>query len=363
MAADLTDRTSTPSVVAIVVAYNGCRDLDDCLTSLQASTDGSVDLRIVIVDNHSTDGTHELLRTKYRKLDALLLTENLGYGAGANAGWRFLHTVNWDVDFVCILNQDIVVDAGWLTPLIETFRGNPQAAIIQPQILLKQDPELINNIGLRCHYLGLSYMLGYRSPKLGHNEPPKEIDAASGAALALRRSAFRETDPIFSEDLFMYLEDVELSWVTRCRGFSCFVVPASRVYHQFEPDGFLRNYYFMERNRWILILAHFPLLLLTLVGPALATMELVQLTCAATHGVLTERFRVYGFLLAPKNIRSVFQRRSRAKRDEEMLGRDLICRFAGRIETSQLPDGHVFRILNFAFSAYWALVRVPFSLR
>ena len=345
------------SVVIVVVAFNGGNELLTCMESLAGVEHPEMELRIVVVDNCSSDGIPELLSQKYPFVHILKMPTNLGYGCGVNAAWRFLQEAEWQVTHLCVLNQDIVVEPSWLGPLVSAMEVFPDTAVVQPQILLEHDRTRVNARGLRCHYLGFSFVHGLGEVKDCHLAAIEEIGAASGAAMMIRCNCLRAGEDIFAPDLFMYQEDVELSWILRTRGYKCRAVPGSIVYHKYEPTGFFKNYFLLERNRWKLILTHFPTSHIVLTLPALLLMEVAQMVWASFHGLFWERFRVYLYFCSYRHVINTFNRRTDARQRGEILSNSMIASFTGSFESQVLTAGTAHRLLNDIFSLYWRFLK------
>ena len=103
-------------VGAVVLNYNGGERTLACLRSVLA-TEGDVPLRVVLVDNASTDGIAARVRTELPAVTVVESPTNRGFAGGCNLGIRSLP----DVRFVALVNNDATVDPGWLTPRVEAL--------------------------------------------------------------------------------------------------------------------------------------------------------------------------------------------------------------------------------------------------
>lgn len=114
------------NVFCIVVTYNGSQWIEKCLGSLMAS---SVPLKILAIDNGSTDNTVECLKENFPQVAIIETGKNLGFGKANNIGLR--RAVKERADYVVLINQDV-----WLTSndtiekLIEVNESNPEYGII-----------------------------------------------------------------------------------------------------------------------------------------------------------------------------------------------------------------------------------------
>ncbi len=119
-----------PTVRVVVLNFNGDPHLFRCLDAL-AATDWPVDrLRVVVVDNNSTDGSAEVVAARYPNVELLRLNTNTGFPAN-NVALRDLD----GIDFVALVNNDAFVTPGWLKPLVDTLVEDPGLAAACPKLL------------------------------------------------------------------------------------------------------------------------------------------------------------------------------------------------------------------------------------
>jgi GT2 family glycosyltransferase len=125
---------NVPRIGVVVVHYNGGPLTLDCIRSLLASRWPADRLQIVLVDNASTDGITGRVRTEFPSVQVIDSPTNLGFAGGCNLG--LLHLT--DVDFVALVNNDAVVDPGWLEPLVETLESDASLGAACPRILFSE---------------------------------------------------------------------------------------------------------------------------------------------------------------------------------------------------------------------------------
>lgn len=119
------------TIGVVVVDYNGGELTLDCLRSIVRSDWPAPQLRVVLVDNASTDGIADRVRAELPVVQVVERTANDGFGAGCNAGIRALG----EVDFVALVNNDATVDPGWLVPLVDTLDADATLGAACPKIL------------------------------------------------------------------------------------------------------------------------------------------------------------------------------------------------------------------------------------
>lgn len=113
-------------VLVIIVTYNGAVWLNTCLDSLRRST---VPLDLVVVDNHSTDNTLEILKG-YPVSKLFALQDNLGFGKANNIGMNY--ALEQHADYVLLLNQDAYLRPDTVERLIEVSKRNPKYFVLSP---------------------------------------------------------------------------------------------------------------------------------------------------------------------------------------------------------------------------------------
>ncbi len=343
-------------VVVVIVCYNGRAYLDDCLNALLGSDDPGVVTHIVVVDNASTDGSADYIARAFPRVDLLTPGANLGYAGGANAGWRYARQAYPDAAYLAVLNQDAIVARHGLGPLVGLLDQRPDVAVAQPKILLHPQTHKINTAGNRSHYLGFGFVTGYGQTDRGQYDQTRSIDFASGAAM-LVRTAVLEQVGLFDDIFFMYLEDADLSWKLRQIGLETCFVPSSVVYHQYSPGAPFKHYYYLERNRWLMLLTYYKAATLVLLAPPLLVMELGQLWFAVRHRQLCAKLRSYVYFWRPRNLRALWRRRRDTQRRRTQPDRRCVARFGGTIDFEPLNSPLLRCVGNPLLNAYWQVVR------
>lgn len=227
---------STPPVVGLVaVTYSPGPALDRMLDSLAGAYSG--DLRVILADNGSTDGSVE--RAARRPGVRLVRTGgNLGYGGGANVGVRAL---GLGIDWVVIANPDLVFAAGAIDRLLECADRHPAAGAFGPLITTPDGVVYPSARNLPSIADGVGHALcGWWWPtnpwtrryRLDAQAPAERIAGwLSGSCLLVRRRAFEQVGG-FDEAYFMYFEDVDLGDRLSRAGWTNVYCPSARVAHR-----------------------------------------------------------------------------------------------------------------------------------
>jgi len=212
----------------VVVNWNNASDTLGCLDSLQKA--GRKDMRVLVVDNGSTDDSPEAIEQAFPQYEILRLAENRGFGAGCNAGVE--HVGRGGAEFVIFLNNDTLVDQGFPGPLIEGLQQNPAAAITVPKICYMHEPEVVwYGGGIADLLSGQIRHRGIREPDGPAFSVSEETGYATGCCMALRLADFSALGG-FDESFGMYGEDVDLSLRARRSGKVILYVPSSTILHR-----------------------------------------------------------------------------------------------------------------------------------
>jgi GT2 family glycosyltransferase len=218
--------------VVIVLSWNGAADTLACLASLAKVE--SPAFTTLLVDNGSTDGTVGLVRRAFPQVEILELPRNLGFAGGNNAGFASLRGRGFDS--VVFLNNDTVVDPGFLQPLIDELQ-KAWVGIAAPKILYMDDPGRIWFAGgVLEPATGLIEHTGIRQPDGPRFDTPEPVWYATGCCLAMRCRDFEALGG-FDERFRMYGEDVDLSIKARKRGLVVMYQPASRIWHRVSASS------------------------------------------------------------------------------------------------------------------------------
>jgi N-acetylglucosaminyl-diphospho-decaprenol L-rhamnosyltransferase len=218
-----------PEPAAVVVTYDGLPHVERALESVEG-------LETVVVDHGSTDGTLELVRSRFPSV-TLVEQENRGLGAGWNTGIR-----ETSAPYVLVLNSDawLVEDAA--DRLVRFAEGIPKAAWVAPRLLnpdgslqpsvrgfptpwrLATEYLFLRKLAPRSRMLNAFYGAGFRHDEI------REVEFAKAAAFLIRREAFEEVGP-FDEQFFLFSEETDWSYRARAAGWRTLFFPEAEAVH------------------------------------------------------------------------------------------------------------------------------------
>jgi hypothetical protein len=160
--------------------------------------------------------------------------------------------------------------------------------------------------GNEIHFLGFGYCGSYRARRAEVPDDAREIAFASGASVLLRAAALREVGA-FDETLFMYQEDQDLGIRLRLAGWRARVAPRSIVWHHYAFTRSPRKFFWLERNRYLVLAKNLTARSLLVLAPFLVIAELALLPVALAGGWLPEKVRAWKALASPARTRFTYR--------------------------------------------------------
>jgi N-acetylglucosaminyl-diphospho-decaprenol L-rhamnosyltransferase len=305
------------------------------------------DDELVVVDCGSSDDPGPLLRELAPAAQLIELGENRGFAGGATVGADAS-----TAPLLFFLNPDAVPAAGCLDALRAAAGTRPRWGAWQALVLLPGGLR-VNTRGGVVHFLGFGWAGGHDEPAAGVPDEPVEVAFASGAAMAVRRTAWEEIggfDPAF----FMYGEDLDVSLRLRVAGWGVGMVPAARVEHEYEFDKGDYKWFHLERNRWWIVLGTYPAPLLALLAPALLASELALLAVAGRGGWLRAKLRAQLAVLRSLPIALARRRAIQSRRDD---GADFLAGLSASLDSPFLGAAAQVPAIRALQAGYWRAVR------
>ena len=353
-----------PKVAIILINYKDYanRFLTECRDSLRAQTYPADNFAVYIVDNATSDKSRQYLAGCYPEAKVIPRPDG-NYSAGNNAG---INAARQDgITLFCIANMDTRFEPDWLTELVKAALSAPDIGIAQSKLLLypqnddeRKDP-LINSLGNVQHYLGFGYTSGYRqkssacanivdiSPIAGY---------ASGCALIVKDGLLKKIGD-YNEDFYMYHDDVELSWRTKLAGYKIVLAPRSVVFHKYEFNRSVRMYYYMERNRYMVLFNFYRWRTIFLLLPMLFLMEFGVAGFSILHGGFFTKLRVYWYYLKPSAWWRIFRTRDAVARFRQTTDKQILSTMSGRLDFSEVNNWVLENLGNPLCELYFYLIK------
>ena len=264
--------SSSLRCTVVVVNYNGAAFVLDCLRSLLEQQVSDSEIEVVVVDNGSVDGSDTLIEQQLPLVRLIRSTINLGFAGGVNVA-----IANSDGDLVVLLNNDAIAGTGFVAAIIAPFRKaeNERLAAVTGRIVLTgrfvpapddaaayvsatgrrwirvpaeldSGIELLNSTGSQLSRSGNARDRSWLDAA-DSGDAPAEVFGFCGGAVALRRAALNDAG-VFDDALFMYYEDVDLSWRLRRRGWRIQYASDAVVRHQHAASSGTTSRLFLVHN-------------------------------------------------------------------------------------------------------------------
>ena len=248
MADESPGRKTMRGLAIIIVNYNTRGILRECVAAAIASVEG-IDAEIIVVDNNSSDGSAEMVKSTFREVRVLENKENVGFAKAMNAGIR-----NCPAGKYLLLNTDAFLYPQAVTGMMAFLDSRNDVGIVSPN--------LVNNDGSdqgmeRRFPSGWAILFGrkslltkifpnnrfsrrYLSARVGASDEPFEVDWVAAACMMFKREVI-DTAGMLDEDFWMYWEDAELCHRAKKRGWRVYSLPSMQVTHYEGASSAAKN--------------------------------------------------------------------------------------------------------------------------
>lgn len=301
--------TSAETAV-IILNWNGARLLPDCLSALARQSYRDFDLWLV--DNGSIDGSSVLLddlqRNRHpswlahplpRAAHVIRNTENLGFAEGNNQAIRLAGS-----RYIATLNNDAIADPGWLRALVETVRkGEASLGMVASTMLFSHLDGVVASAGISVHRDGVALDRGLGKLSTGLRQQGTMPVFGPSAGAALYKAAMLRDVGLFDPRFFSYLEDADLAWRARSRGWRAVHDPRAQVLHEYSATGGHNSPFksrHLARNRVWLLYKNMPTTLLAEFAPLILRYDLLaMLNALITRNLHSLRGRLEALVSLP----------------------------------------------------------------
>ncbi len=244
-----------PKVAIVILNWNGTYFLKKFLPSVVSTQYPNAE--IYVADNASTDDSIAFVRNHFPEVKIILNNENLGFAGGYNKALSQI-----EAKYFVLLNQDVEVTPGWIDPVIDLMEKEENIAACQPKLRAFHHKAFFEYAGAAGGWIdryGYPFCRGrvFKTVEKdkGQYDNPQPIFWASGAALFIKSSLYRESGGL-DTDFFAHMEEIDLCWRLQRMGYKVMVCPQSIVYHVGGgslPQGNPRKVYLNFRNNLIML--------------------------------------------------------------------------------------------------------------
>lgn len=222
-------------VAVVILNWNGEQMLRDFLPSVVAHSvlpDELGEARVYVADNGSTDSSLAMLADEFPTVSTIVFDHNYGFAEGYNRAFEKI-----DAEYAVLLNSDVEVTEGWLCSLVEYMNAHPKVAACQPKLMAWHDKDRFEYAGAMGGFIdkyGYPYCRGRIFDTVEKDNGQYDVDVpllwATGACLMVRLPIYKEVGGLDGR-FFAHMEEIDLCWRLRCRGYEIRSVAASVVYH------------------------------------------------------------------------------------------------------------------------------------
>lgn len=251
---------SLPKVAIVILNWNGQNYLEKFLPSVLATAYDNKE--VIVADNGSTDGSVSVLEKNFPQVPLIRFNENNGFAKGYNMALQRIQA-----DYFAIINSDVEVEPGWLTPIISLLEQDKLNGACQPKLLSYKNKNLFEYAGGAGGWLD-SFAYPFARGRIfdiceedkGQYDTTDRIFWVTGAAMVIRSNVFNEMKG-FDEYFFAHQEEIDLCWRMQLAGYKLYCCPASVVYHVGGgtlPRGNSLKTFLNFRNNQIMLYKNLP---------------------------------------------------------------------------------------------------------
>ena len=220
----------------IIVNYNRKNLLHGCLDAVRMQ--GIRDIEIIMVDNGSSDGSAEMIKSSYGEVILIENKENLFYCKANNQGIKEAKG-----DFILCLNSDCVLDKDYLKKAMPAFLLDEKIGMVSGK-LLRPDKRTIDSIGLFVARNRKPLERGYGKIDKGQYNRPGYVFGVSGACMLMKKNMLediKDKNGYFDETFEIYYEDLDLCWRAQRKGWKAYYNPKAVAYHERGATAVIDN--------------------------------------------------------------------------------------------------------------------------
>jgi GT2 family glycosyltransferase len=223
------------TLTIVILNWNGLADTRAALASLARSEPApGWSVRLMVVDNGSTDGSVDAIRREYPGVDVLALPENRRFAGGNNEGIR--RALAQGADAIMLLNNDTEVDPAMIARLLAVMEAEPRSAVT-PLIDFFAPRDVIWYAGATLSVgMGLAQHRGLRKRDRGQYRKVERTGYLTGCCLLAPRAAWEEVG-LLDEGYFIYAEDSDWSLRAREAGWRLLFVPQAKLWHKVSASS------------------------------------------------------------------------------------------------------------------------------
>lgn len=214
-----------PLVYIVVLNYKGCNDTIECIESLKKLTYSKY--KILIVDNDSKDDSVKRLSESYPEIQVVDTHYNYGYAEGNNVGIRI--ALEQKADYICVLNNDTVMDPECITHLVDFMEQNPKVAFTGPNVYDYYQKDVILSSGAFMNMK--TGEGGFLLQEDCESKTPVMCDYIPGCCIMVRAKELPKIG-LIPTPYFMFYEETEWCIKARKQGYLSAGCVNAKIWHK-----------------------------------------------------------------------------------------------------------------------------------
>ena len=233
----------------IILNFNVCHFLELCILSVQAATK-NLDAEIIVVDNNSSDGSCDMVQSRFPEIKLIKNKQNFGFPKGNNIGVAAAKG-----DFICILNPDTVVAQDTFQAILNARNWQSNTGIFGCKLIdgtgnflpesKRGIPTPFVAITKICGLYKISNYFGKYYAQHIHQNQSGNVEILVGAFMVMKRKLYEQIGG-FDEKCFMYADDIDLSYRALKLGFNNYYFHETAVIH-FKGESTSKDQIYMKR--------------------------------------------------------------------------------------------------------------------
>ena len=323
----------------IITTWNSEKYLSDLFLSLHDMDYPKDSWQLIVVDNGSQDKTLDILHSWQKKMynfsTIMRNVKNEGFAPANNQAIKY--ALRTQPDYIVLLNDDVIVESDWLDKIIQTMNQNKDVGLAQPLITRYPEIEKINSFGNNYQYTGFGY--SYGEGQLIHHFNLADYEPAylSFTAVVIRTKVIEQIG-LLDEKYFSYHEDTDFCFRARLQNWRMLVIKDAIVHHKYKFPSKKNKirYFWLEKNRFYLMLKFFRFKTLLLISPAWLFMELGLIIFSIFKGFFWQRCKAYIWVLT--NLVNIFKIRRQIQQIKNYDDTKLFEFFSSRIDFQEINN-------------------------
>ncbi|MFZ4648012.1 MAG: glycosyltransferase [Patescibacteria group bacterium] len=349
-------------IVLINYADYARKFLIPCRDSLRCQNYPKELVNIYVVDNASSLNSLNFLKESFSEAKILPRIDG-NYCSASNLG--FQQAITDGCEYLVALNMDTEVQNDWLSELVLALENNPEAGVAQSLIYLAPKTEAekinprINTAGNIINFLFFGFTSFYgktlTASEIKADSYP-EIIYPSGCSFVIRKEVFESAGP-YNEDYYMYHDDLSLGLKVHLAGWKIILAPLSIVFHKYEFMRNKNNFYYLERNRYLIYRAFYSRFERFCLAPIFFIMDLGLLGFSFLGGWGDTKIKLYLELFSDQFAVLVEKERQEFKRIAKVSKKNVYRSFSGTIKFAEIDNFILKYLVNPLTNFYWRLIK------